>query len=587
MSPSFASSNRFTIYVVAVFVLFSIVSGRLFYLHVINREHARTVISENRYRFQEISPRRGVILDCKGNVLASSRSAWDIGVDPMMVDIRDKEKLSYLSMILNVSVEKLEADFGWKDQAAGKVSRKRWVKLASEVDESVYKAVEKLDVSGVYGNRYYMRYYPSGHDAAHVVGFMNKEHVPVMGVERSLDFYLRGSAGWTVREMNGSRREIRQYRVRDVAAQNGYNIQLTLDSGIQRVVEGELERIYKDLDPESVTIIVSESRTGSILALGCRPTFDPNEFWNYDLDEDLRNRAISDIYEPGSTFKIITAAGFINDGLGDRSTRFDCSTRSVIFRNRKVVLPTDTHQHGVMELHEIIKKSSNRGTALAGLEMGEERMFDYCKAFGFGSKTGIELNGEESGILHSVANWDHYTLSRLSIGYGVGVTPLQMHVAMSVIANDGEWIAPHIADCAMDGDMRPVILFQKPEPVQVISSATAHEIRDCLIEVVNAGGTGTRAQNRKIEIAGKTGTSRKLFDDGYSDKRHVGSFSGFFPARNPEYVITVVVNDPRKSNSTYGGSVAAPAFKAIADFIISSRGIESVPADHGLIAWNY
>ena len=587
MSPSFVSSTRLTVYVVAVFTLFGIVSGRLFYLHVLNREHARTVIAENRYRFQEISPRRGVILDCQGNVLASSKSTWDIGVDPMMADIRDRDKLPYLSMILNVSLNELEADFGWKDQAAGKVNRRRWVSLASEVDESVYKAVTKLDLSGVYGNRYYTRYYPSGSDAAHVVGFINKARMPVMGIERSLDFYLKGSSGWSVREVNGSRKEIRQYRVRDVAAQNGYNIQLTLDSGIQGVVEKELARIYQDLDPESVTIIVSESRTGSVLALGCRPTFDPNEFWNYDMQEDLRNRAISDIYEPGSTFKIITAAGFINEGLGDRNTRFDCATRSVIFRNRKVVLPTDTHHYGVLELHDVIKKSSNRGTSLAGLKIGEERMYDYCKSFGFGEKTGIELNGEESGILHSVAQWDHYTLSRLSIGYGVGVTPLQMHVAMSVIANDGKWIAPHIADCAMDTEMRPVILFQKPEPAQVISKETAHEIRDCLIEAVETGGTGTRAQNRKIEIAGKTGTSRKLLSDGYSDKRHVGSFSGFFPARNPEFVITVVVNDPKAARSTYGGSVAAPAFKAIADYIISSRGIESAPTENNLIAWNY
>ena len=587
MNPSFVSSSRLTIYVIAISTLFGIVSGRLFYLHVLNREHARTVIAENRYRFQEISPRRGVILDCKGNVLASSKSTWDIGVDPMMADVRDREKLSYLSMILNVPVNDLEEDFGWKDQEAGKVNHRRWVGLASEVDESVYKAVTKLDLSGVYGNRYYTRYYPSGSDAAHVVGFINKARTPVMGIERSLDFYLKGSAGWSVREVNGSRKEIRQYRVRDVAAQNGYNIQLTLDSGIQGVVEKELARIYKDLDPESVTIIVSESRTGSILALGCRPTFDPNEFWNYDLQEDLRNRAISDIYEPGSTFKIITAAGFINEGLGDRDTRFDCATPSVIFRNRKVVLPTDTHHYGVLALHEVIKKSSNRGTALAGLKMGEERMYDYCRSFGFGEKTGIELNGEESGILHSVAQWDHYTLSRLSIGYGVGVTPLQMHVAMSVIANDGKWIAPHIADCAMDTEMRPVILFQKPEPVQVISRDTAHEIRDCLIEAVSAGGTGTKARNGRIEIAGKTGTSRKLLSDGYSDKRHVGSFSGFFPARNPEFVITVIVNDPKSAPSTYGGSVAAPAFKAIANYIISSRGIDSVPTDNNLIAWNY
>ena len=586
MAPSFINGGRFMVFVVAVVAMFASVSIRLFYLHVVDQDQARRVITENRYRFQEIAPRRGVILDSNGAVLASSKPSWDIGVDPMAVDVRDSEKLPYLAMVLNTTEAELKKEFGWNDQTEGKRSRSRWVKLAGEVDESVFKAVEKLDIHGVYGNRYYTRYYPSGSDAAHVVGFVNKAHAPVMGVERTLDFYLKGSPGWRVREVNGSRNEIRQFRVRDVDAQNGYNVQLTLDSGIQRVVETELDRIFADLEPESATVIVSESRTGSILAMGSRPTFDPNHFWDFDLDVDLRNRAISDIYEPGSTFKIITAAGFLNEGLGDRDTVFDCATRSVFFRNRKVILPTDTHARGKLPFHEIIKKSSNRGSALAGLKLGENRFYDYCQAFGIGQPTGIELNGEEQGIFRKLSDWDHYTLSRLSIGYGVGVTPLQMHMAMCVVANEGKWIAPHIVNQALDADMRPVMVFQKPEPRQVVSRETALEIRDCLIEAVSLGGTGNRARLRNIQIAGKTGTSRKLLTDGYSEERHVGSFTGFFPATDPEYVITVVVNDPRNTPSTYGGVVAAPAFRAIAEYIVSSRGIQPANPNSKLIALN-
>lgn len=587
MSPSFVSPFRLALYVTTVFALFFVVSGRLFYLHVVNQDHAKRVISENRYRFQKIAPRRGVIMDNKGGILASSRPAWDVGVDPAMADARDRVKIPYLSMILDVPVKELERVFGWNDQAEGRVSRKRWVRIAGQVDESSFKAVEKLDIRGVYGNRYYVRYYPSGSDASHVIGFINKAKTPVMGVERTLDFYLKGSPGWRVREVNGSRKEIRQFRVRDVIAQHGLNVQLTLDSGVQRVVEAELERIYRDLAPESASIIVSESRTGAIIAMGSRPTFDPNSFWDFDLSNDLRNRAISDVYEPGSTFKIVTASGFINDGVGDRNTRFDCAISSVYHRNKKVILPTDTKSRGVLKFHEIIKKSSNRGTSLAGFKLGEKRLYEYCRAFGFGEKTGIELNGEEKGILRSVSKWDHYTLSRLSIGYGIGVTPLQMHMAMSVVANDGKWIAPHLVEQALDQDMRPVIRFEKPEPRQVIARDTAHEIRDCLVEAVSIGGTGTRARLRNIKIAGKTGTSRKLLSDGYSEKRHVGSFSGFFPAYNPEYVITVVVNDPRHAKSTYGGSVAAPAFRSVADYIVSSKGIESSKPGSDLLAYHF
>jgi len=586
MSPSFVNPGRFMVFVVAVVAVFASVSVRLFYLHVVDQNQARRVIAENRYRFQEIQPRRGLILDSNGEVLASSKPAWDIGVDPMSVDVRDREKLPYLAMVLNSSVADLEKDFGWNNQSEGKRTQSRWIKLAGEVDESVFKAVDKLDIHGVYGNRYYTRYYPSGKDAAHVVGFVNKEHTPVMGVERTLDFYLKGSPGWSVREVNGSRREIRQFRVRDVDAQNGYNVKLTLDSGIQRVVEKELDRVFCELEPESVTVIVSENRTGAILAMGCRPTFDPNHFWDFDLDNDLRNRAISDIYEPGSTFKIITAAGFLNEGLGNTDTVFDCATTSVFYHNRKVVLPTDTHPRGKLPFHEIIKKSSNRGSALAGLRIGDEKFYDYCRAFGIGQTSGIELNGEEQGIFRNLSDWDHYTLSRLAIGYGVGVTPMQMHLAMSVVANEGKWIAPHLVDQTLDSDMAPVMVFQTPEPRQVVSIETANEIRDCLIEAVSVGGTGKLATLRNIQIAGKTGTSRKLLSDGYSESRHVGSFTGFFPAKNPAYVITVVVNDPKHTPSTYGGVVAAPAFRAIAEYIVSSRGMEPEKPETQLIAWN-
>ena len=587
MAPAFISNGRFAVFALAVMSIFGVVSARLFQLHVLDQDQARRVVAENRYRFQEIEPRRGLILDSSGTVLASSKATWDIGVDPQAVDVRDREKLALLAMVLNQSEAALEAKFGWKDPATASRSNTRWVKLAGEVDESVFKAVSKLDIRGVYGNRFYSRYYPSGSDAAHVVGFVNKARTPVMGIERTLDYYLKGSPGWRVREINGTRAEIRQFRVRDVEPQHGYNVQLTLDADIQRVVETELDRVFAELKPESATVIVSESRTGAILAMGSRPTFDPNAFWKYDLDVDLRNRAISDVYEPGSTFKIITAAGFLNEGLGDRETIFDCGISSVTYRDRRVVLPSDTRPRGKIPFHEVIKKSSNRGSALAGLKLGDSRFYEYCQSFGIGQPTGIELNGEERGIFHSLSDWDHYTLSRLSIGYGVGVTPLQMHMAMSVVANEGKWVAPHVVAQALDGEMRPVMRFQQPEPRQVIRPEAANEIRNCLVEAVSLGGTGNRATLRNIQVAGKTGTSRKLLSEGYSEERHVGSFTGFFPAERPEYLITVVVNDASNTPSTYGGVVAAPTFRAIASYIVSSRGIQPEPETRDLMVWNH
>ncbi len=573
MNNSFTSRTRFSFFIVTVFCLFAVVACRLIYLHVINHEHAQNVVMQNRERFQEVKALRGQITDANGNLLASSRAVWNIGVDPQNVDVRDREKLGFLAMILNADESELSEKFGWNTQFTEGVSRKvRWRKLAGEVDESTLNAVNRLDIQGVYGNKTYTRYYPAQHVGAHVVGFINKNDQAVMGVEQSLDFYLKGSRGWKVREINGSRREIRENRMRDFASEEGYDVQLTLDLVIQQAVEEELDRVILELKPSSVVALVSEVQSGRILAMSSRPTFNPNQFRDYAFEE-FRNRAISDVYEPGSTFKVITASGFINDGLGDRNRVFDCRISSAFHRNRKVVLPSDTRLYGELRLQDVIKKSSNRGASLAGLELGDNRLFHYCQGFGFGERTGVELKGEEKGILHDLARWDHYSASRVSIGYNIGVTPLQMHTAMSVIANGGMRVAPYLVDRLINANGEQV-QFSQVSSERVISQNTAAEILECLISAASLEGTGKRARLNNILIAGKTGTSRKLLPDGYNDQRHVGSFSGFFPAYRPEIIITIVVNDPQEGTSTYGGSVAAPSFKHIAEKIIAYRGIK-------------
>jgi cell division protein FtsI/penicillin-binding protein 2 len=491
----------------------------------------------------------------------------------MVADVRDRSKLAYLSLILHVPVSELEQKFGWSKSSENPKNRSRWIELAHGVDESVEVAASKLAIKGLYSNRRYARYYPCGKDAAHVIGFLNKEDSPVMGIERTLDFYLSGSAGWRVREVNGSRKEIRQFRIRDVEPQHGYHVVLTLDAQIQRIVEEEIERVHQTLAPESVSMVVTQSSTGAVLAMASRPTFDPNAFWEADFENDLRNRVVSDLIEPGSTFKIVTTSAFLNEGLGNLESRFDCSTSSVMHRNRKVRLPSDTHPRKELALHEVIQKSSNRGTALVGMQLGENKLFEYACAFGFGQRTGVELNGEAKGILHPLDRWDHYTLSRVAIGYSVGVTPLQVHNAMSVIANEGRWVAPFLVEKVLDARMQSVLDFEKASDRQVIAPKTAESVKQCLIEAVSLEGTGSRARLKNIQVAGKTGTSRKLVAEGYLEDRHIGSFSGFFPADAPEYTITVVVNDPRQAKSTYGGSVAAPSFRTIAEKIVALKGL--------------
>jgi cell division protein FtsI (penicillin-binding protein 3) len=237
----FINVVRFSVFVCAVLLMFGAVAGRLFYLHIVERDKSRQIIAENRYRFDEAQARRGNIYDAEGRLLAASSAVWDIGVDPVAVDVRDRFKLPFLSMILDLPEADLEEKIGWS-QSRGKNSR-RWIKLADSVDKSIYTAVQKLDIKGVYGNRRYMREYPMGKMAAHVVGFINKEATPVMGVERTMDYYLKGSSGWSVQEVAGNRREMRQYRLRDVEGQDGLSVQLTIDANLQQFVEAQLDEV--------------------------------------------------------------------------------------------------------------------------------------------------------------------------------------------------------------------------------------------------------------------------------------------------------------------------------------------------------
>ncbi len=585
MPPAFVSPIRFNLFVAVVVLLFGGISARLFYLHVVNRENALQTIEKHRTSFVVQKGRRGEIVDAKGNVLASSRSHWVLGLDPLRIDARDKSLIPQMASLLGMQVDSLDARFDWGAMYSGRIRDDvKWRKIKDDVDDSTYQAVMALGIKGVYGYEQSERYYPAGGLASHVIGFVNKEGTPVMGVERTLDFYLRDTSGWRIGEINGTRREIRQLRSRDYPGQDGFTVELTIDINVQRIVEEELDMIWDSHQPESATVIVSNPHTGAILAMANRPGFDPNAFWKYDLDKDLRNRAISDVYEPGSTFKILAASAFVNERLGDRHTRFDCSLTRFPWRNRMITLPTDDKHWEELELREVLIKSSNRGAALAGLSLGERRLFDYCRSFGFGSRTGIELSGEEPGLLRELKDWDTYTASRVSIGYGIGVTPLQIHNAMCVIANGGTRVTPWIVRKVADVEGRSVIEFGKDHRERIISEYAAREIRECLNEVVSDEGTGRRAILEGVSAGGKTGTSRKLIDGEYDTRRHLASFSGFFPGDNPELVVTVMVNDPRNTPSTYGGRVAAPAFRNVAQKVAAYYGIRTPTPNNAVFA---
>lgn len=600
MSKLFITPWRLYLLSLALTVGFGAVVYRLTSLHIIKRDALTQKAEANRKSIHTLTARRGNILDNRGNLMASTRPLIEVGIDPQVYDEeKDGGKLSELARLLGLPVESVVEAANRKliapaDGITGEIKRVHWVKLADKVEEPEFLEIQKLNIKAVYGNRRYDRYYPGQTTAAHVLGYigyvdeevetvdgMTKETVlrPLMGVERYMDFYLRGQDGWRETEHDGRRRELAQYR-REISPTDGLNIELTLDMVIQTMAENEIERLVKEYNPDGVSIIVSRPATGEILALANHPTFNPNEFWKSDLGA-LRNRAVSDVFEPGSTFKIVAASGALNEQLVTPGTIIDCEPGVAEYRNRRIRLPKDDHRLGRATVREIVYKSSNRGAAHLGMLLGDDQMYRYSNAFGFGEPTGYGPGGEVAGILHPVNRWDGLTISRLPMGHAISATPMQVHFAMATIANGGVLMEPHIVKRVLDQQGNTVVVFAPRTKRRVVSPGVAESLSEMLEKVVSPEGTANRATIPGYQAAGKTGTSQKIIDGKYSNTHHIATFTGFFPASAPELTITVIVDEPHLKGTGYGGIVAAPCFKHIGERIIQYLAIKPPPTRGG------
>lgn len=586
MSKGFASNLRMTLLAAAVLACFGAVGTRLVFLHVLDREELLRFVDKARRQIVVEHARRGALLDAKGNVLATSRSYIVLGADPEMLRESDSAQWGRLAELLGVPYLELDRTlrrnmaaaqlaFAAPDPAA-RQRRVRYVKLADEVDERVYDQIAALRIRGVYGSRGYKRVYPGGQLAAHVLGYINKENVPVSGAERHLDLYLKGQDGWIESEKDGHRRELAQFRTREVDPIDGHDVVLTIDSVVQNILERELADLAARYRPKFATIIASDPRTGAILGLANWPTFDLNHFARAPL-ENQRNYAVSDLIEPGSTFKIVAAGGALNDGVVTPFSTFDCDQPVVVLHGKERRLPKEDHQMGTLDVRHIVSKSSNRGAAHLAIRLGAERFHSYARAFGFGEPTRYPLGAEVRGLLEEPARWDGLTITRMPMGHAVAATPLQIHMAMSAVANGGVLLRPQVLREVRDADGRVVRRFESERRSQVIRPAVAAELAQMLHAVVQEGGTGAGFDIEGFEIAGKTGTTQKIVDGRYVNNRHVASFVGFFPASRPEVVLSVIVDDARVPGGTaYGRAVSAPAFHRVAEQLIQYLEIKPV-----------
>ncbi|MDR2677260.1 MAG: penicillin-binding protein 2 [Puniceicoccales bacterium] len=542
----------------AVALVFGAITCRLTYLMRPWKDLWSITGGRSRAFFDVIPAWRGNIYDRNGMPLAVSVPVWEIGVDPKLVPIGGRAQFfRVLGEYLQMDVGELEKKIG---ERLRQNPRLRWISLAENVSENVHAAISKHKLPGVHGRRTFRRIYPQGMSACHVVGFFNAENAGGCGVEKFADFFLRGQDGWVISEKDGRRQELVQYRLRNVPPVDGFDVRLTIDGAIQKMAERELAAIEENFHPQFATIIISEAPTGKLLALACIPNYDPNHFNKAPL-EAMRNRAVADIYEPGSVFKIVPVSGGLEDGIVTPKTRIDCSMPTCEFNGKKYSLPKDHSELGELSLVDVLRKSSNRGVAQIAVHSGADRFHAHALAFGFGEKSGYGFDGDSPGLLKPPAQWDGLTITRMPMGHAIGVTPIQMHLAMGVLASEGYLFSPQIIGEILprgtDGVGMRGIRGQLVIRRQVLNRRTVRQMRTMLVRANDA-------RDPPFLTAYKTGTSQKLANGRYVHDRHIASCSGFFPANNPRYLITIVIDSPLCPGIAWGERYAKPSLFRVA-----------------------
>lgn len=583
--------NKFNLLVGVICLAFVAIVCRLWWIQMYDYENFQ-YLKNTVYTQYNIKASRGMITDFRGEALAYDVPEYEIWVDPKLLGDGEEETLvPAAAKILQISEDELF------DAITNPTERSRCVKKG--VDEATVKKLKALMpttyiVSGkkrsrsyfpIYSNRVFLRKYPKGAFASQVIGFVNKTGVASMGIERALDSFLRGKDGLidTIKDKKGA--EIVHKRLHEIPVQNGCNIELTLDSRIQSFAEQECERIAEKFKPISSCIIVSETQTGRILALANWPTFDLNKY-NVAPLSTLKNRAVTDVYEPGSTFKITTIASAIDAGVITPNTVFDCSLEKAFYNGKQLRLSAESHKMELLNVKGVVRESSNRGSSQIGMlyaeKLGEQAFYEKVLKFGYGSKTNlVGANGEQAGVVHPSNKWDGLTITRFPMGHAISVTPLQTHDAISVIANNGLFIEPQIISRIRTAEGITIADYKPQTRGRVVSEKTAKAMQLMMRGVCSPTGKRSTAKIADIpgyNVAGKTGTTQKIINGRYSNRHHVASFSGFFPAENPRIVITVVVDEPSVGMG-YGGSTAGPSFKRVAEEVIKQFEIPPSPTD--------
>ncbi len=537
-------------------LIFTGFSARLIDISVAHHEEYSEIAAQKNSFRQPIYARRGLIYDRNGEILADNAPIRTVVADGSRIEHPDRVAAiaaPFLGMKVDELTEKLATE-------------RRYVVLQRELPaETAFELAKALDAAklhGLYFENDFKRVHPNGQMLCHVMGFLDHDRKGIQGIEASMEDYLAGQDGFRYTEHDRAGREMVVYRGQEREPRDGLNVTLTIDMGLQSIVEDELDAAVKQLKPKTAIAILVNPKTGEVMAMASWPNFAPDKIGEAQ-PEQMKNHAVIDMFEPGSTFKIVASSGALNEGIINTETRVDCENGAFAYGGRVL---RDTHHYGLLTVHDILMKSSNIGAAKLAMRMGDTTFYEYVKRFGFGERTGIELPGEISGVARPPSQWDKLTITRMPMGQSVAVTPLQAVMAMGVIANGGKLMAPHIVKSLSDSSGKVIKEFQPTVIRQVVNPETAAIVSAALADVVSIHGTAPEAAVPGFRMAGKTGTAQiPKPGGGYYENKYLASFCGFMPAEDPAFVGIVMIDDadlPPQLN--YGGTVSAPIYARIA-----------------------
>ena len=582
---------------------------RLVDLQVLRHDELSAAGEKNTQREFWQAPRRGDILDVNGNILATSVPVKTICADPSLMGNFQPLIAHAIAPLLKLNetdlAKRLTPYLTRNPQGEVVTNNLHYVRLAKNIPDETWRQVAAamtnltfgVDVKklpraqkdfvrnlrnyAVFSEPDQMRVYPNGSLASQVIGFPAAEEQKINGrlvtqiagrdgTELAMNKQLSGVAGWKVTETDRAQHELVAMRDEDVHPRDGLNVVLTIDSVVQHIVETALADALKKHTPRSITGIVMRPKTGEILAMVSLPNYDPNQ--PNTITPETRNRVITDVNEPGSTFKIVVISGALNTGIAHLNDPVFCENGHFAFAGRVL------HDHeslGNETVKSVITKSSNIGAAKIGIKLGEQNLYDYAWNYGFGQRSGIPLPGEARGFLYPVKQWSKVSIAQIPMGHGVAVTRLQMLYAMAAIANHGWLMRPMIVSRLQERDGGVVQRYAPERVRQVIGEQADLDMITALKTVPTKDGTAPDAAMKDYVVAGKTGTAQKAENGSYAPGKYVSSFIGFFPADNPELCISVVMDEPKEGY--YGGKVCGPVFRDIAERCASYLNIAPDP----------